>query len=784
MAGYTTFINPQTGASQVFGTINPTLIKQLEGQGFTKSWFTSTYPTQSDLSRMGALSTPAGQQNLAEVQAQQQAYIASLPPSVTQPSLAQAQNISIAQSEKKLPGFVTSLAQQAQALKERSQTKGVDVQTYNNIPDEEKYKYHIEPTKVSKREAENLGSGVLGRTAVVKPTKLEQASSGVMIAAEILVPGVYEVRHWKDMSGGQKAFALAIDVICVIPFAGAAMRGARAVEVTGRGARLLGAAKGVGGEAINMVRWPVDAVVHPIQTIKGAVGGVKASGKGALSILEDVAHPSKIPEAVLTTTEGTVRLPINAATTPKEAMVARNIVVDLVSKGERPVVEINGARIELSQSAFMKEVKGGLVHATPMGEAWQEGGKVALKPGMGASEQGLFLSHEPLPRFVESSAFGKAGTKPVFIVISQDTIKTGKIYRGTAEMERKLPVGAEVYKPVQRLFTRIGPQNTRVEIWLDKPLSRASIAKLKAMSLVEGVKTLYTPAIKITKLDRGLAEEEVKALSSVIKGSGDAEVAGRFERVARIVERGRTAPPALLRTALKSTSRAKPERITTRERVRTTRESVRVPERPLTREPRQAPPREVVRTPTREVAREAIREPPREPVREQPREPERVPPREPTRIPPRTPDRRPPREEPPRGSRVPGEGKPPRYRRLPPSSGLQIERVEGVPRKPGLVVYDMGVVRIKAKPPYRKGTEDIEFEHLKTPTKGKGSEQASLRVYDGDAPQKLILRHGWKRTSILRGEELTNTIIKPRGRGTVIGFDGRVRKSRKKGILK
>jgi hypothetical protein len=96
----------------------------------------------------------------------------------------------------------------------------------------------------------------------------------------------------------------------------------------------------------------------------------------------------------------------------------------------------------------------------------------------------------------------------------------------------------------------------------------------------------------------------------------------------------------------------------------------------------------------------------------------------------------------------------------------------------------MGFSRIKAKPPFRQGTKDIEFEHLKTPTKGKGSEQASLRVYDGDAPQKLILRHGWKRTSILRGEELTNTIIKPRGRGTVIGFDGRVRKSRKKGILK
>jgi len=96
----------------------------------------------------------------------------------------------------------------------------------------------------------------------------------------------------------------------------------------------------------------------------------------------------------------------------------------------------------------------------------------------------------------------------------------------------------------------------------------------------------------------------------------------------------------------------------------------------------------------------------------------------------------------------------------------------------------MGFSRVKAKPPYRLGTSDIDFEHLKSPTKGKGSEQATLRVYDGDAPQKLVLRHGWKRTSILKGEELHNTLIKPRGRGIVMGLDGRTRKSRKKGILK
>ncbi len=150
-------------------------------------------------------------------------------------------------------------------------------------------------------------------------------------------------------------------------------------------------------------------------------------------------------------------------------------------------------------------------------------------------------------------------------------------------------------------------------------------------------------------------------------------------------------------------------------------------------------------------------------------------------------------ERPPTGEERPpagGEERPPTGEKRTPgypvlsssTGGLEIESVEGIPKHPGIVVYDMGIERVKAKPPYRPGPDDIKFEHLKSPTKGKGSEQATLRVYDGDAPQKLVLRHGFKRTSILRGEELTNTIIKPRGRGIVMGLDGRTRKS--KGLLK
>jgi hypothetical protein len=667
------------------------------------------------------------------------------------------------------------------------------------MPDEVKERVvTVTPTKVSSQVYNQLGSGTKqAGVAEVQQTTLEKVQSGGMIAAEILVPGVYAARRWKDMSGGEKALAIGIDVICVIPFASAGMRGARAVSSASRLERMAGAVKGVGGEAVNLVRAPVDMVVHPIQSAKGMVGGVKASGKGIVSILEDVAHPNKIPEAVLTTTEGTVRLPIRATDTPEQALLARDKLVDLVNRGERPVIEIGGIQIELAQSAFMKEVSktgGGLVHTTPMGEAWEQGAKVTVKPGMPASEQGLFLSHEPLPRFVQVAAFGGTGSVPVFRVVSQVTEETGKIYRGAAEMERKLGVGAKVYKPAQRLFTRVGVENIRVEIWLDKPLSRASIAKLKAMSLVEGIKTLYTPAIKITKLDKGLTESEIRTLGTIIKDSGDAEVASRLERTARIAERGRVAPPTLfaggvfatelVRTAMVTRTervipRTAPTRTGQRESIRATpREIPRTLSRESPREPTRTPPREVARTPTREVPREPVREPPREPVREQLREPDRIPPREPARIPPRTPDRIPPRED-----RIPDEGKPPRYRKSPPSNALQIEHVEGIPDDPGVVSYEDGIVSVKISPPYREGTQDIDYDRLPVTRKGKGSQEATLKVTGGKAPKLIQLSRGISKTSILKGKRMTHTRQGVQRGPGLMDSRGKVHKQRRGSVI-
>ena len=355
----------------------------------------------------------------------------------------------------------------------------------------------------------------------------QYSASGVVkyggdIAADMIVPGYYTSRHWDELGAGERALSIGIDIISIIPFIGAAGAGARTIATAGRMARLGGAAKGVGRELIAQVRAPVDMIAHPVATVKGTVGTVRDLG-------ETLLHPKKIPEAVLTTSNGTVRLRVSEATTPEEAMKIRDTLMDLAAKGEKPLVEINGTKYELSQSPFMKETGGGLVHATPQGEAFLGGLNVEPKIGMPQTEQGLFMSHEPLPRFAGSSAFGKVtGEKPAFIIVSPETaqkaVQTNKIYAGTAEMERKFPVGSKLPEPQQTLFTRIGPGKTRVEIHLEKPLSKTQILKLKSLGLIEDFKAPFKPAIAVSSDMAGLDSKGVKALVNALDESDNRAV--------------------------------------------------------------------------------------------------------------------------------------------------------------------------------------------------------------------------------------------------------------------
>lgn len=564
-----------------------------------------------------------------------------------------------------------------------------------------------------------------------------------VIGAEVIVPGVYLARHWNEISPAEKALWIAVDVACIIPFITAPARAAKGVATASKIARLKAAGRAVGAESVAYLRAPVDVVIHPIRTGKAGITQLR-------TLAENIAHPKKIPEAVITTANKAIKLKVSETTSARQAIEIRDKLVVLAARGDRPVVQVGGLTVELTHSPLMKEARG-LVHATPDVEALVRGAKVKAKPGVPKEEQGLFVSHEPAIQFAEQSAFGvstiplpkeaaeaviKVGKykaadlvkidasplrsvsladarnipkelapaleayirkskarvygsfnewlknpkaarpndidlavknqqkvlndilgiarskgfqarrvehavevfhksqwwkiadvdsllhhrtmipselmqparpingiyfetlgeqylrqsygavaktekaaeraerlarsaklveaklkaagavimRPGIIIYSPKTaeraISSGKLWAGTAEMERRFRVGQLLPEVRQRLFTRIGSSAQRLEIWLEKPLTAKQIAKLKVLGLVEWIKAPFKPPIIISrgrKVVRGLKPGEVDDLAKLLRQSGNVDQARNLIRAERAVRSVRQSPPVLVR---------------------------------------------------------------------------------------------------------------------------------------------------------------------------------------------------------------------------------------------
>jgi hypothetical protein len=394
--------------------------------------------------------------------------------------------------------------------------------------------------------AEYVGADKEGNPEYKVGSGLTQKLTGAnlpVVLAELVIPGVYTARHWNEMGAGGKALSISGDIITLLPFVGAAARGAKTSFAVTRTGRLLGAAKGIGLEAYSQIKGPVTILLHPVIS-------AKIAGRSALDTLENVVNYRKIPEAVITTSENTIRIPVRATTSEVDAMKIRDEIMRVAATTKEDIViEFNGQRFTVSRSALMKEVGGGLAHSTPMGEAFTEGLKVSPKPGMPAREQGLFLSHEPLPRFATSSAYGKTGERPTILITSpdlaKDAISSEKIYRGrqgkVVELERKFPIGYEIPQPKQRLYTRIGPEKIKCEILLDKPLSPRQIGKLKSIAFIEDLKAPFKPALLIegkvadTSLftREGIGADDIERIAREVRRAGNSTAATNLRQAYR-----------------------------------------------------------------------------------------------------------------------------------------------------------------------------------------------------------------------------------------------------------
>lgn len=345
---------------------------------------------------------------------------------------------------------------------------------------------------------------------------------------------------------------------------------------------------GMAGEAIAQVAWPahvvgvferpvavgLKSVRHPIRigkvTARTATRVIKhplraannrltesamiGTFKSMASGIETAVRPRKLPEAILTNADGTVRLLLKDTTSADDALKIRNkLMRDAVTTGQNPVIIIGDTRYELELPPLIKELKGGAAHATPSGDAFEAGVIIKEKPNMSLKEQGLFVGHEPYTKFTTRAAFGGTGSLPSILVFSPEMAKelvvTEKIYRGTVEMELKFRVGYKIPPPKQRLFTRVGEYGERVEIFLWKPLSKTQIVKLKAQGLVEQVRTIVSPSLKITNTAPtnvpGLTVNKVDELANIIEGSGSVAEAESLRRLGREIRQGRSVADSL-----------------------------------------------------------------------------------------------------------------------------------------------------------------------------------------------------------------------------------------------
>lgn len=127
-------------------------------------------------------------------------------------------------------------------------------------------------------------------------------------------------------------------------------------------------------------------------------------------------------------------------------------------------------------------------------------------------------------------------------------------------MELKFRVGYKIPPPKQRLFTRVGEYGERVEIFLWKPLSKTQIVKLKAQGLVEQVRTIVSPSLKITNTAPtnvpGLTVNKVDELANIIEGSGSVAEAESLRRLGREIRQGRSVADSLRALQLERTRAA------------------------------------------------------------------------------------------------------------------------------------------------------------------------------------------------------------------------------------
>lgn len=298
-----------------------------------------------------------------------------------------------------------------------------------------------------------------------------------------------------NIQGGELGLILGsavLDVASIAPVLKAASVGAKSAPGITRTARIKGAVSGLWQGTVAEVAAPFTTILHPVQTAKGTY-------KGMADIVENLAHPKKIPIDAAEITTATTRLGADLFESEDIAMAVRDRVTQNAIEGIDDSVKIGEVEAKLSQVPIGKMGEVTAVHSTPDIRPFLEGATVQA-----GREGGLFVSPSIHTRFTKASAFGDIpeGGIPGALLIRDKRVTEAlqgsqKIFKGTAEVERVIPEGIDLDAPSQILFTRDNQGNVLKLLVIGKPYTKTEIARLKIAGMADTITTMFKPAATV-----------------------------------------------------------------------------------------------------------------------------------------------------------------------------------------------------------------------------------------------------------------------------------------------
>jgi hypothetical protein len=334
---------------------------------------------------------------------------------------------------------------------------------------------------------------------------------------------------------GQLAASAVFDVMCVVPVVGQLSAAARGTYLAGKagqylsaGVRLREIGKAAGAITLAEVKAPFTILAHPLDTLKAG-----------LSPIETLLRGKKIPLSAIETKWNTARIPIAAVGDEKTALKLRDSVTDALIHGKNADVTIGDVNVKLSPAAVNRLGKPVMISATPDIRPYMDGaiigkGKEVEIIGGNTAIMGkgsdLYVSPTFHSRFAETTSTGMQikDAVPGGLIIRDEKIiarltPSGKVYRGTAEIEAKLAAGENIDlgKPSQYLMTRTSYGKKLTLAVYGEPFSAAEIADLKLIGSLDTVKQIFKAPIQVKRLNKvydelaGLVEDRAELMREV-----------------------------------------------------------------------------------------------------------------------------------------------------------------------------------------------------------------------------------------------------------------------------